>query len=222
MLKIVWAILAGFLIYTVLTVPQTVIAAVPVIKRIQTTVPAALVDAGEAAEGLYDSAKAKNWKRVKDHQVELEKAVVQLKSLNIDTSQLDPLLGTIKISVATENRDDLMLTANKATLVAAEMTEKYHPKIPVDVTKLDYLGREIEIWAAKNDKEKLVFTAKAIRRTWNAVKPQVEANKGTKESATFESLVAGLDKAQTVADYLKLAKPILDEVDHLEAVFEKH
>ena len=64
-------------------------------------------------------------------------------------------------------------------------------------------------------------TAQAIRQTWNSVKPKVEAKGGTKQAQNFETLVAKTDAAANIADYAKVATPILDEVDNLEKVFEK-
>lgn len=59
-----------------------------------------------------------------------------------------------------------------------------------------------------------------IRETWNADKPKIEAKGAGKVAAKFESLVAQAEKAASVADYTKVATPILDEVDNLEKVFE--
>ena len=71
------------------------------------------------------------------------------------------------------------------------------------------------------DEAKLKQTVAAIRQTWNAVKPKMEAKGASKEEAKFESLVVQAEKAVSIAEYSKVATPILDEVDNLEKVFEK-
>ncbi|MEP6945312.1 MAG: hypothetical protein ABJA02_05295, partial [Acidobacteriota bacterium] len=86
---------------------------------------------------------------------------------------------------------------------------------------LDFYGRELEIWSMAKDEAKLKSTAQAIRQTWNDVKPKIEVKGGTKQAQNFEMLVAKTDAAKNVGDYAKAAKPILDEVDNLEKVFEK-
>jgi hypothetical protein len=112
-----------------------------------------------------------------------------------------------------------MREANQATFLVAEATTKYNLTVPVEIVKLDYYGREIEVLAMTKDQAKLKLTAQAIRQTWNAVKPKIEAKGASKEAAKFESIVAQTEKAASIADYAKVATPILDEVDNLEKVF---
>lgn len=58
-----------------------------------------------------------------------------------------------------------MRQANQATFLIADLTARYNPKVPVEVTKLDYYGREIEILPMTKDEAKLKPTAQAIRQT---------------------------------------------------------
>ena len=58
-----------------------------------------------------------------------------------------------------------MREANQAAFLIAEQTAKLNLKVPVEVAKLDYYGREIEILAITEDEAKLKLTAQAIRRT---------------------------------------------------------
>ena len=182
--------------------------------------PRVLVDAGEFAENIYDFAKAKNWTKADESLTRLQKAVADLKAQNLSNSQIVENINSLSTAVRAKNEMDAMSEANQATFLIAEQSAKFKLAVPVEVTKLDYYGREIELLAMNKDEAKLKSTAKAIRETWNAVKPKIEAKGATKEAAKFESLVAQTEKAASVADYAKVATPILDEVDNLEKVFE--
>jgi hypothetical protein len=181
--------------------------------------PRALADAGEFAENVYDFAKAKDWTKAEEKQTALEKAVGELKAENLATSELIKTTDLLAKFVKARNEIDAMREANEATFLVAEQTAKFNPKVPVEVTKLDYYGRAIEVWAAAKDETKLRITAEAIRQTWNAVKPKIEAKGGAAEAARFESLVGRAEKAKSATEFAGVATPILDEVDNLEKVF---
>jgi hypothetical protein len=193
----------------------------PVVNTNNGKMPAAVVDAGEFAENIYDYAKAKDWAKADAKLASLEKSVNELKTANLATPQIIAATDSVGKAVKAKNEIDAMREANQATFLVADLTANYNPKVPVEVVKLDYYGREIEILAMTKDEAKLKLTAQAIRQTWNAVKPKMEAKGAGKESAKFESLVAQTEKAASVSDYSKVATPILDEVDNLEKVFEK-
>lgn len=183
--------------------------------------PAAVTDAGEFAENIYDFAKAKDWAKADAKLASLEKSVNELKTANLATPEIIASTDSIDKAVKAKNEIDAMRQSNQATFLVAELSAKYNQKVPVEVVKLDYYGREIEVAAMTKDEAKLKQTAQAIRQTWNAVKLKIEAKGAGKFAAKFESLVAQTEKAASVSDYAKVATPILDEVDNLEKVFEK-
>ena len=182
--------------------------------------PQVLVDAGEYAENVYDFAKLKDWTKAGEKLTALEKSVGELKAANLAAPQLIEATNSLATAVKGKNEIDAMREANQATFLVAEQSAKFNLKVPVEIINLDYYGREIEILAMTKDDAKLKMTAQAIRQTWNAVKPKMEAKGASKEAAKFESLVAQTEKAASIADYAKVATPILDEVDNLEKVFE--
>lgn len=183
-------------------------------------VPVALVDAGEFGENIYDMAKIDDWKIAEAKLNDLKASVKKLDSEKIGSAKLDETLAKLEKSVAVKDKNATLELSNLFTLDAANLTAKYDPKIPVEVTKLDYYGREIEIWAAEKNEAKLKATTLEIRKTWDAVKSKIEANNGTKEATVFEDLVKKTEAAKSIDDYAKLATQILDEVDNLENVFK--
>jgi hypothetical protein len=187
--------------------------------KINSAPPQALADAGEFAENVYDFAKLKDWTKANEKLTSLEKSVGELKAKDLAVPQLVEATNSLATAVKSKNEIDAMREANQATFLVAEATTKYNLTVPVEIVKLDYYGREIEVLAMTKDQAKLKLTAQAIRQTWNAVKPKIEAKGASKEAAKFESIVAQTEKAASIADYAKVATPILDEVDNLEKVF---
>jgi hypothetical protein len=192
------------------------------VNRKTETVPASLMNAGEYAENIYDYAKANDWKQA-DARMGLLKAAVE--KVRTDASnqkaagEIYPNVAALDRAVTAKDRQGAMLAANQITRNVAEVTEEYKLIVPVEVVLLDYYGRELEIWAEAKDTSKLQATAREIRKTWDAVRPSIEAKKPA-VSKKFESLVAQVEAAKAPADYAKVAKPVLDEVDNLEKVFE--
>jgi len=182
-------------------------------------VPAELTDAGEFGENIYDAAKIGDWKTAGAKLNELKAAAREMTAAKISTANFDATLGKLEKAVAAKDKTASLVESNQLTLVAANLTAEYNPAVPVEVVKLDFYGRELEIWSAAKDEAKLRETAKLIRQDWNRVKAKIEAKGGKKEAAVFEGLIAKTDAAKTPADYAKLATPILDEVDNLEKVF---
>lgn len=184
-------------------------------------VPTALTDAGEFGENIYDAAKANDWKTANVKLTELKTAAQKMADEKIGSAEFEATLGKLEKAIAGKEKTATLIEANQITLEVADLTAKYNPKVPVEVVKLDFYGRELEIWAAAKDEAKLQETAKLIRQSWDAVRATIEAKGGKREAAAFENLVVKTDQARSSADYAKLAAPILDEVDNLEKVFEK-
>jgi hypothetical protein len=191
--------------------------------------PASLVDVGEFGENIYDAARDKDFaaaaKKLDALKVATRKLKADLANPSADQKkgleQLDAQIAALDKTVSAKDRQATMLAANQVTLIAAELTEPYRVPVPVAITRLDYLGRELEIWAAASDVKKLQATGLDIRSTWSKVRPAVDSHGGVAQAKKFEELVVQVEKATTAGDYARVATPILDQVDELEKVFKK-
>lgn len=186
----------------------------------KTELPVELSDAGEFAENIYDAAKSGDWTMADAKQIQLTTALEKLDIKKIDVRTIKLMMPELKAAISGRKKMDVQIVSNRLTFALAEMSGKYDTALPVGIVKLDYYGRELEIWSENADLQQLQKTASEIRKTWDRVRPEVEKNDGSEEADTFEALVEELDSAETVEDYAKLATPILDEVDNLEGVFE--
>ena len=186
------------------------------------SVPTSLANAGEYGENVYDYAKVNDWKNADVKLVTLRDAVKRVRTDGKNTSaaidRLDTKVAALDRAVTAKDRQAAMREANQVTLDVANMTTAYKLSVPVEVTKLDYYGRELEVWTQVQDANKLQATAREMRRTWDSLRPSVEAHKAT-EAKKFDALVARVESAKTPADYALVATPVLNEVDNLEKLF---
>lgn len=186
------------------------------------SVPKALADAAEYGENAYDYAKAKDWKSADATLISLTQAAkemhAQVASRNVAEGRIDATIATLGRAIAARDQQAAMREANQVTRRTADLTAAYSPTVPVAVARLDYYGRELEIWAQARDVGKLRATAAAMRREWDALRPILET-RGAAEAKTFESLVAQVEAANAPAEYARLAQSVLEEVDNVEKVF---
>lgn len=186
------------------------------------SVPASLANAGEYGENIYDYAKANDWKNADAKLAALRDAIKQVhadvKNQSTAVDHLDTNVAALDRAVAAKDRQVAMQEANQVTLDVANMSTAYKLSVPVEVTKLDYYGRELEVWAQAKDANKLQATARELRQTWDSLRPTIAAKSAT-EAKKFDALVAQVEAAKTPADYARVATPVLNEVDNLEKLF---
>ncbi len=150
-------------------------------------VPACIATVGELGEKIYDLAKEKNWTEVTEKLTLLKKEADTLRSQVKVAKEAEEQLGAqitaLAKSVDAKDRQATMQEANQITLIAASLSEPFHPKVPIEITRLDYYGRELEIWSAAKNVEKLKEVAGALSKTWDKVRPSVkERNRPLKYS----------------------------------------
>jgi hypothetical protein len=184
--------------------------------------PPSLANAGEYGENVYDFAKANDWKnadvKLAALRDEVKKVRTDVKNKSAAVDHLGENVAALNQAVTTKDRQTAMREANQVTLDVADMTTAYKLSVPVEVTKLDYYGRELEVWAEAKDANKLDATTRQMRRTWDSLRPTIEAHSKT-EAKKFEGLVAQAESAKTPADYTRVATLQLNEVDNLEKFF---
>jgi hypothetical protein len=187
--------------------------------------PASLVDVGEHGENIYDLTKAKDWANVGQKIKALEDAAKKLgsdlKGQEAGQKRLGTALKALRKAITAKDEQATMREANKVTLIAADLIEPFNPEVPAAVTRLDYYGRELEIWVLAKDTTRLKATGDAMRKAWEKLQPAVKTKGGNAEAKRFNDLMGKVASAKAVDDYARITTPILDEVDNLEKVFKK-
>jgi hypothetical protein len=206
------------------TTTTPAIATAPTATQPALPAPAAATEEiGHYAENLYDWARAGDWTKAQSDLNALKIAVANLKGTGqvTDLHGADEVLLTIDKAVQAREARALMHSANEMTRVAGEISRQFNPQVPVEVTLLDYYGRELELWAEEGNAAKLNETRSKLRATWDTVRPALVAKGGSAEAAQFDALITKLTGAKTAKDFAATAKPILDSVDVLENAFTR-
>ena len=189
------------------------------------SVPPGIAAVGTHGEDLYDQVKAGQWDKARAILDSLDLAEKTLPAgearIQSERAQLTGVIDTLRRAVNGKNRAVALDASNRVTYLAAKMTEPYHPVEPSAVPLLDYYGRELEVWSARGNTAKLSSTAGELKRTWDGLRPKVEANGGGAVAKKTDSLVTLIVAAKTPADHARLATPFLNVVDELEKVFVK-
>ena len=130
------------------------------------------------------------------------------------------LAVAVKRDINARDHSAALREINQMTRLTIEMSAAYAQPIPVEVSLLDYFGRELQVWAIAGDKAHLNSTLNALDATWNKVRPQVVARKGgAKAAQSFDAMVTRAKAAQSPNGVVQVAAPLLEEVDRLENVF---
>lgn len=184
---------------------------------------AATEEIGHYAENLYDWGRTADWTKAQADLAALKSAVAKLESTGAVTDMhgANERVATIEKAVQAHDARSLMHAANDMTRVAAEINRQFNPQVPVEVTLLDYYGRQLELWSEEGNTARLNETRTRLQETWNAVRPALVAKGGSTEAVQFDALVTQLTAAKTAKDFAATAKPILDSVDSLEAAFTR-
>lgn len=178
---------------------------------------------GHHAGNAYDYVKQADWAAARASVDSLSTSMrdVEARDTAGRGTDIRQSLARLDSAVARRARAQGLREANHLTEIGARLASAHDTPVPATVTLLDYYGRELEIWAQAKNSGKLSQTASEIRRTWDDLRPRVISLGGTTQAARFDRVVARVSAARTPAQYVRVAKPLLDEVDTLEAVFTR-
>jgi hypothetical protein len=187
------------------------------------SVPSSVTNTAEAGENVYDAAKVHNWREAAARLALLKTATAgirtQVRGAQADKQKLQSAVAALERAVSQQDASAAMGQANQITLVAADLSEPFHPRVPADVARLDYYGRQLELQDLNGQIVALPRTVAALQLTWQRVRPEVEAHGGVQVAREFEVIVARLSAAKNLSAYRRATQAELDEVDRLEGVF---
>lgn len=183
-----------------------------------------LNDIEKYSKAIYDTAKKHDWTTAAVQLTCLQNATELLHpgfQTSKDAAQFHTSMVALDIAVAAQERPEAMHRANQLILITANMTTQFQPLLPVEVKLLEYQSRELEIWALAQNVVKLKTTASNIYRTWDVLRPLVNAQGAKVFSQKFSNLVLCIDAAKLPNEYSHLANSFLEAVDNLEKIFKK-
>jgi hypothetical protein len=191
-------------------------------------VPWAITDLGELAERVYEDADTNHWTQAANKMAVLNAACqaahgVTGKSADQRAAQttksLDEAVHALNAAVRAKDRQLAMLNANQVTMLAGELASPFTPQVPLEVTRLDYDGRQLKVWAQAQKPDELKATTRDMATTWDKLRPRVLQNGGGTEAKRFDHVIVISQAAGSLRQYSDCANAELNEVANLEELF---
>lgn len=190
-------------------------------------VAAAVAEIGELGSAMYGLANDNNWDPLFEKLDALDKIASSLRPEADEggkaKQRLTECITDLAQSAAARDSLGAMQAANQITLIAADLGGRLGPQppVPTDVARLDYYGRELQIWSEDKNEAKLRQTADALQAIWNQVRGEVLRRGGLLQARRFDSLVAEVQAAKSFDQYAALVPSMVDAVDGIEKLFTK-
>lgn len=178
----------------------------------------------EYAEEIFNLALAGNLDRAGKRVDTLKKKAAALDRLQDEANlillpRLRRTIIDLEKALAAKSQLDAMRNSNRITLIAATVVVPYKPRIPTEVSLLEYNGRELEIWSGVKRIDKLSNIVMRMHLAWQTLMPKLIEHNGDKELKRFSELMRRLEQARTAEEYDRLSKQILAGTATLEAIF---
>jgi len=177
-----------------------------------------------ASVSAYNAANSGKWNAVASNVRRIRKTALESNLAQIiggdDTGKINSSLDALEKAASAKDRKSALVAANQLSLAMIYIAGKYNPAIPMGISLLEYYGRELQIWSAFKDPEKLRSTVKDISATWDVLKGPVRARGGIAEEKVISALVFGLEKASSNDEVMRIYPQLLKQVSRLEKLFK--
>jgi hypothetical protein len=186
----------------------------------------------EKAEDVIDLYLKKDWTaayglvdKIAQHQGEVEN---EMRRNQLPDSIIDLFSYLIyrlqDLSKERKNSIQAGLAANQITALLIDLQRFYAPTVPLEIARMDYLGREIVLLAqVQNNYGLLGRRISELAGLWNKFEPAIQAMKvpkGNEVALQVSQVITALRSGGTNSQIIKNGKNILDLVDKLEALYK--
>jgi LysM repeat protein len=182
------------------------------------------------AEDIMDDIYAKDWQKAKDKvniiNTNMNALIPYLQQASVPNHLITDIQQAIKMleeNVAQKNSLQALFDANQITRYIPDMLDYFKVIIPTDVSRLDFLGRQIVLnvegndWTAANDNYDLV------KKIWERLSPELNA-KYSNDISNMDQILSALQDSISRKEYqatINNANKMLDLVDVLETDFKQ-
>ncbi len=113
------------------------------------------------------------------------------------------------------------LVANQITNLLIDLHEPYAHQVPLQVARMDYLGREIVLLARVSNNCGLLNRRIAeLDRVWKSLRETILKKGGEKVASQVDQVIKEMQKGVSGQQMVRGGNTILDLVDELEALFK--
>ncbi len=191
--------------------------------------PKAIYSTGEAAEDLVDYAQSANWGKIKLKIDEINNLYSSYRSEVIHNKLSLQLLDfyshyveQLNKDISLKQTDRIAFAANQITGIGVDFENHFNHKISPEVSRLDYLGRELLLEAKDNNSVAVNRRLGDIDETWAGLKPVIISKHGNKQAAEFERLVSKIKSLKGKlysVEFKQTVNKYSDQIDRLEKLF---
>jgi hypothetical protein len=198
----------------------------------QTKLPESVFFISEKAEEVIDLYLKKDWtgaeKAVAGIAQHEEKVVQAFRHNQMPSSTADQFSYLIfqvqDLSKEKKNPILAALTANQITALLIDLQRFYATTMPLEIPRMDYLGREIVLLASvPNNFGLLERRIAELLETWDNLKPVIQAKqtpKAAEVASQVSQAITTLKSERTSSQFIKNGNHILDLIDKLEELYK--
>ena len=183
----------------------------------------------EKAEDVIDYFLKGNWtgaQAIVDGMGFKEKSVVAILQDNqVSASSIDGFCYFMfRLKTLTQQKKEPIqaaLVANQITNLLIDLHQHYAHQVPLQVARMDYLGREVVLLAQlSNDYGLLNRRIAELDRVWKSLRKVILKKGGKKVVSQVDHVINEMQKGVSGQQMIKQGNTILDLVDELEALFK--
>jgi hypothetical protein len=184
--------------------------------------PAALVQVGDSATGIFDAVYASDWDTAAEQVRSLNEAAQQIPTTLPKpdlVAQLQSRLQYLRQYVSARQRVNAMDTANAVTHLVADLSAEFQTEVPYEAVMLGYYGRQLELGIASGKLATLAQASADLRSTWNRIEPALERRGRIEDVRRFTDIVVQLEGARRPAEFVAPTRAERVEADWIARIF---
>ncbi|MDD3062791.1 MAG: LysM domain-containing protein [Massilibacteroides sp.] len=182
------------------------------------------------AEDIMDDIYAKGWQKAKDKvniiNTNMDALIPYLQQAMVPNNLITDIQNAMKKleeNVAQKNSLQALFDANQITRYIPDILDYFKVIIPTDVSRLDFLGRQIILNVEGNDWNSTNENYTASNKIWGRLKPEMNA-KYSNDISDMGQILSALKDSISGKEYraaINNANKMLDLVDVLETDFKQ-
>lgn len=180
---------------------------------------------------LRDAAIGNDWLKAQNLFHEFQLKTQQLPAPQLNHPDLSPVLQDfftlyrveLARSLNEQNLDNTRINLNQLFAIVSEQRTRLGTRgVPLELNRIHFLVREVELWAQLNNGTLLQERLKALRETWQELRPVIAARRNGRESASqFDALIAQLNAATSAQELTPLVTQCNKELTQMDGLFNR-
>ena len=180
------------------------------------------------SEDVIDQVPDGNWEKVNKDLAEMTDAWTAYRLLAVDAGatqgqvdELDAAFARLTDDIASRNGPGTEQGANDVSRIVVELFGLYEIPYPVQVGRLDVIGRQIIFDTRADDFDKATAQVEAARQAWDAMAEDIRS-KSPEVADQMDAIMAALSNAATESNgeiLIDQAQVLLEVVDEIESLY---